>query len=124
MKQHFLDSEWAGQQPLELEVAVETVIDGIAVRGRIDAVFPDREIDDATTGFVIVDWKTGRAPSGADARIRTLQLAAYRVAYARLRDVPVDRVRAAFFYAADGVTVWPDLPDESDLVELLRTIPG
>ena len=23
--------------------------------------------------------------------------------------------------AADGVTVWPDLPDESDLVELLRT---
>lgn len=124
MKQHFLDSEWAGQQPLALEVAVETVIDGIAVRGRIDAVFPDREIGDGTTGFVIVDWKTGRAPGPAEAPVRTLQLAAYRVAYARLRGVPVEDVRAAFFYAADGTTVWPQLPDEDDLVELLRSIPG
>ena len=40
MKEHFLASEWAHRTPEEIEIAIETVIDGIAVRGRIDAVFP------------------------------------------------------------------------------------
>ncbi|MDF8265028.1 ATP-dependent helicase [Luteipulveratus flavus] len=119
MKEHFLASEWAAQRPVAIEVAVETVVDGIAVRGRIDAVFPR-----GTGGFTIVDWKTGRPPSGDLARHRVLQLAAYRLAYARLRDVPVEDVAAAFYYAATGDTVWPDLPGESALQELLATIPG
>lgn len=126
LKAHFLESEWAGQVPLELEVPVETVLDGVAVRGRIDAVFPwnDGPAADTSPGFTVVDWKTGRPPSGEAAQVRALQLAAYRVAYAKLRQVPVERVRAAFFYAASGRTVWPDLPGENELVELLRSIPG
>ncbi|AKU17615.1 ATP-dependent helicase [Luteipulveratus mongoliensis] len=118
MKEHFLASEWAGRRPNAIEVAVETVVDGMAVRGRIDAVFPR-----VPSGFTIVDWKTGRPPTGEAARHRVLQLAAYRLAYARLRDVPLEDVDGAFYYAATGETVWPELPDEVALQELLATIP-
>ncbi|WP_018156702.1 ATP-dependent DNA helicase [Demetria terragena] len=128
LKERFLASEWATQVPLELEVPVETVLDGVAVRGRIDAVFPwdlDPDADAATgLGYTVVDWKTGHPPNNEVARVRALQLAAYRVAYARLRNVPTARVRAAFFYAASGQTVWPELPGEEALIEVLSSIPG
>ena len=118
MKERFLASEWAARTPAEIEIAVETVVDGMAVRGRIDAVFPRED-----GGFTVVDWKTGARPSGAVARARSLQLAAYRVAYARLRGLDLDDVDAAFYYAGSGETVWPELPDEQGLVEVLRVIP-
>ncbi len=117
LQANFLASEWAGRVPVDVEIAVETVLDGIAVRGRIDAVFPR---DDG--GLTVVDWKTGPPPTGEAARVRTIQLGAYALAYARLRGLPADRVDAAFFYAATGRTVRPALPGEADLVELLRTL--
>jgi DNA helicase-2/ATP-dependent DNA helicase PcrA len=119
MKERFLSSEWAGRVPEEIEMAVETVIDGVAVRGRIDAVFrrPDG-------GYTVVDWKTGARPTGRDAAVRALQLGAYAVAYARLRGVDPSLVDAAFYYAADGETVRPDLPGEAELVALLATVPA
>jgi DNA helicase II / ATP-dependent DNA helicase PcrA len=118
MKEHFLASPWAARTPAEIEIAVETVLDGIAVRGRIDAVFGRDE-----GGFTIVDWKTGAKPSGEVARSRALQLAAYRVAFARLRGLDVEEVDAAFYYASTGETVWPDLPGEGELLELLASVP-
>ncbi|MEW1953891.1 ATP-dependent DNA helicase [Terrabacter sp. NPDC080008] len=118
MKQRFLESEWADRIPEEVELSIETVIDGIAVRGRVDAVFPR---DDG--GWTVVDWKTGARPTGRDASVRALQLAAYAVAFARLRGVDPSLVDAAFYYARDGVTVRPELPDEGALVGLLRTLP-
>ena len=123
MKEHFLGSEWAARTPLEIEVAVETVIDGIAVRGRIDAVFPHDEGRDEGA-VTIVDWKTGMPPEPGTGEARILQLAAYRIAYARLRGLDPESVGAAFFYASSGETVWPALPDEDDLVKVLRTVPG
>ena len=116
MRAHFLASEWAGRQPVEIEVSVETVIGGRAVRGRIDAVFAEGD------GFVIVDWKTGSRGSGAQEEARVLQLAVYRVAYARLRGVPPEAVSAAFFYAASGETVRPELPSERDLEALVARL--
>ena len=35
----FLTSEWADRRPTEVEVSFETEVDGIGVRGRMDAVF-------------------------------------------------------------------------------------
>ena len=118
MKERFLASEWAHRTPEGIEVAIESTTDGIAIRGRIDAVFrrPDG-------GWTVVDWKTGARPRAEALRVRAVQLAAYRLAYARLRGVPLEDVDAAFYYAATGETVWPDLPGEEELVELLRTIP-
>ncbi|WP_237565353.1 ATP-dependent helicase [Ornithinimicrobium cavernae] len=113
MRENFLASEWAGRVPVEIEVPVETLIGGRAIRGRIDAVFTEAD------GFVVVDWKTGARPGSEREATRILQLAVYRVAYARLRGMDPDRVGAAFFYAATGETVRPDLPPELDLQELV-----
>ena len=118
LREHFLASEWADRSPLEIEVAVETVISGVAVRGRIDAVFPDP--DDAD-GFVVVDWKSGRPPTGHQAELRALQLASYRLAWARLRAVPLERIRGAFFYAGTGETTWPELVGEAELEAVLTS---
>jgi DNA helicase-2/ATP-dependent DNA helicase PcrA len=114
----FRASEWASRTPVEVETSVETVIDGIAVRGRIDAVF-EETCPDGAPGWVVVDWKTGAPPGGARAAARALQLAAYRIAWARLRGVPEERVRGAFFHAATGETVWPDLPGLDEVSRVL-----
>lgn len=116
LREAFLASEWAGRVPVELETSVETVIDGLAIRGRIDAVFRDG------ADWLLLDWKTGSPPTREQLPHRALQLAVYRVAWARLRRLPLDRVRAGFFFAGSGVTVWPPLPDEFELIELVRTL--
>jgi ATP-dependent DNA helicase UvrD/PcrA len=95
------------------------VLDGIAVRGRIDAVFEEVGADGAPS-WVVVDWKTGAPSSGRRAAARALQLAAYRIAWARVRGVPVERVRGAFFHAATGETLWPQLPGADELTAVLR----
>jgi DNA helicase-2/ATP-dependent DNA helicase PcrA len=123
LRERFLASEWADRVPVAVEVAVETPIDGIVLRGRIDAVFADRTADGPR--WDVVDWKTGAGPGSArEARIRSVQLAIYRLAWARLHGVDPDRVSAAFFYAASGRTVRPvDLLDEEGLVHLIRQVP-
>jgi DNA helicase-2/ATP-dependent DNA helicase PcrA len=75
------------------------------VRGRMDAVFGN-----AADGWVVVDWKTGRKPTGAEARAAAVQLAAYRLAWARLCGIPdgeMHRIRAAFHYVRSNETVEP-----------------
>jgi DNA helicase II / ATP-dependent DNA helicase PcrA len=114
----FLASEWADRTPVEVETSVETVVDGIAVRGRIDAVFEEVAAD-GEPGWVVVDWKTGAPASGPRAAARALQLSAYRLAWARLRGVPEHRVRGAFFHAATGETLWPELPGADEISAVL-----
>ena len=119
MKERFLASEWASRRPEAIEIAIETTVAGMAIRGRIDAVFHR-----PGGGFTVVDWKTGAKPSGDQARIRALQLVAYRLAFARLRGLTLEDVDAAFYYAGTGETVFPDLPDEEQLVALMWSIPA
>ena len=118
MKELFLASEWAGRSPAAIEIAIETTVSEMAIRGRIDAVFSR-----PGCGFTVVDWKTGAKPSGDQARVRALQLGAYRLAFARLRGLSLDQVDAAFYYARTGETVFPDLPDDEQLESLLGSIP-
>lgn len=99
--------------PYAVEAPFALVLAGQVVRGRIDAVYAE-EVDGAP-GFLVVDWKTNREQT-AD----PLQLALYRVAWADLQGVSVERVRAAFHYVRSGETVLPDdLPDREALAELL-----
>jgi DNA helicase-2/ATP-dependent DNA helicase PcrA len=115
LQRRFLASEWASRTPEAVEVSVETPVAGVVLRGRIDAVFPR---DDG--GWDVVDWKTGGPPGPELAATRSVQLAVYRLAWARLHGVPLDQVSAAFFYAATGTTVRPvDLLSERELEELL-----
>ena len=117
MQEHFLASEWADRVPVEVELSLEIVLGGHAVRGRVDAVFPD---DDG--GVTVVDWKTGRPPRGGEGAVRAVQLSAYRIAYARWRGIDPQRVRGAFFHAATGETIRPRLLDEHELVTLLGEV--
>lgn len=121
LQRRFEESEWAARTPVDIEVPFEIAAAGTVVRGRMDAVFRD-----PGGGFTVVDWKTGVRPTEpADERAVAVQLAAYRLAWARLRDVPVDDVRAAFFYVRSGETVAPsDLLDHDGLAALITSAGG
>ncbi len=122
LQQAFLASEWADRTPHRVEVPFATVVAGVVVRGRMDAVFTT---PGASDHFDVIDWKTGQRPSGADATAAAVQLAAYRVAWAELAGVPVDRVSAGFHYVRDGQTVRPaDLLDAQELVALIAAVPA
>ena len=111
----FRASEWAHRSPAYVEVPVETRVGDVVVRGRIDAVFRD-----ADGRWDLVDWKTGRRPEAGRLKARAVQLAAYRLAWARLKGIAVEDVRAAFFYVADNQVVRPhDLASAAELEELV-----
>jgi DNA helicase-2/ATP-dependent DNA helicase PcrA len=102
---------------VEVEVPFETIIGGVGVRGRMDAVFAD-----PGGGFTVVDWKTGPVP--ADLRAASVQLAAYRLAWAELAGVAPERVRAAFHHVRSDTTLAPvDLLDADGLRALLASVP-
>lgn len=110
---------FAERAPLAMEAPFALVLDGQVVRGRIDAVYAvdgrhpgdDPELAD----YLVVDWKTGRSEQSDP-----LQLALYRLAWAELRGVPLERVRAAFCYVRSGRVVEPaDLPDRAAIERLV-----
>ncbi len=125
LRARFLSSSWASRVPQEIEMPFATRIGGIGVRGRIDAVFAD-----ADGGLTVVDWKTGRPPVAAHRPAAGVQLACYRLAVSELRGVPLDRVRAAFYYVGTGDTVaLADMLDADGISELIadatsRVAPG
>jgi DNA helicase-2/ATP-dependent DNA helicase PcrA len=115
----FLASDWAQRVPHEVEVPFETVLDGVAVRGRMDAVYADPD-----GGWTVVDWKTGALPDPARRPALDVQLAAYRLAWAALAGCPPERVRAAFHYVRHDVTLHPtNLLDAAGLRALLGAVP-
>ena len=116
----FEEGAFADRTPVAVEPPFAIVLAGQVVRGRIDAVYSTpaehrgRAGGDAD-GYLLVDWKTNRAQT-AD----PLQLAIYRVAWAELVGVPLERVRAAFYYVRTGDLVEPEaLVDRSGLEALL-----
>jgi DNA helicase-2/ATP-dependent DNA helicase PcrA len=121
LRERFEAGEWGDRWPVDVEVPFETLVAGRTVRGRIDAVFADPVSGD----YDVVDWKTGEPPaSAADLRAASVQLAAYRIAWARLAGVPLDRVRAGFYYVRHDQTLRPaDLLDETGLAALVEDVP-
>ncbi|MGB3524205.1 MAG: PD-(D/E)XK nuclease family protein, partial [Mycobacterium sp.] len=114
----FLESPWAARTPTAVEVPFEMAIGSRVVRGRIDAVFAERD-----GGVTVVDWKTGAPPDGPEARRHAaVQLGVYRLAWAALTGCPESRVRAAFHYVRTGTTVVADeLPELAELAALLNS---
>lgn len=120
MVETFRQSEWAHRAPAHVEVPVETRIGDVVVRGRIDAVFRD-----ADGGWDLVDWKTGRRPPAGQLKTKSVQLAVYRLAWSRLKGVPLEDVRAAFYYVADNQVVRPhDLGSAERLEEIVAAALG
>ncbi|MDO4898828.1 MAG: PD-(D/E)XK nuclease family protein, partial [Rothia sp. (in: high G+C Gram-positive bacteria)] len=120
LKENFLASDWAQRTPWALEYPLETPVEGVTVRGRIDAIF--RSVDESgQETWQLVDWKTGRQPSAKDKRARAVQLALYRIGFARLHKIPLERVTASFFYAASGSEVPVEhLATEQEIARYLK----
>ena len=120
LKARFEAGEWGGRWPRDVEVPFDTQIGDRQIRGRIDAIFADPD-----GGYDVVDWKTGQPPrTKQENDAIAVQLAAYRLAWSALTEVPLDKVRAAFYYVRHDRTVRPaDLLDEEGLKDLIARVP-
>jgi DNA helicase-2/ATP-dependent DNA helicase PcrA len=111
----FEQGPFGDRVPHRTEAPFALVVAGQVVRGRIDAVYRE---DDGS--WLVVDWKTARTET-AD----PLQLAIYRIAWADLAGVPVEHVRAAFYYVRSGHLDEPQgLPDRAALEKLVSLSPA
>ncbi|MFD4443488.1 ATP-dependent helicase [Nocardia sp. NPDC058519] len=124
MQSAFRRSPWAHRNPVDVEVPFETSIAGTVIRGRMDAVFAE-----PGGRWIVVDWKTGAEPGPADEPAVGMQLAVYRLAWARLmaartgetEDRMLQRVGAAFHYIRSGRTIAPEqLAGPAELERLIR----
>jgi DNA helicase-2/ATP-dependent DNA helicase PcrA len=119
LQSSWLASEWAAKTPADIEFGFETMIDGILIRGRIDAVYKL-----GNDKYEVVDWKTGKVKSGDDLETAAIQLAMYRLAYSKLKSVPIENISAAFHYVADNQTVRPaDIMNQEQLKALISKVP-
>ncbi|MGF1429970.1 ATP-dependent DNA helicase [Kitasatospora sp. LaBMicrA B282] len=118
LKEAFLRGPYAQRRPYRVEAPVQVVLGGRVVRGRIDAVYRERDGDAGSPGgyrYELVDWKTGHLEE-AD----PLQLAIYRVAWAEQRGLPLEQVTAAFCHVRSGRIERPaGLPGRKALETLL-----
>lgn len=98
--------------PCAVEAPFSLTLRGQVLIGRIDAVY--------ATGdrFTVIDWKTNREAS-AD----PIQLAVYRLAWAEMHGLPLERVSAAFYYVRTGEVSYAELPDRAALEVMLMGPP-
>lgn len=105
----FERSEWAQLRPIEVEREIHLPFDGRIVICKIDAVYRRGE------RFEVVDWKTGKAPKdAADLERKQLQLALYRLAYARWEGIDPALIDAAFYFVADDRVIRPEHIDTEE----------
>ena len=98
MRETFLASKYTSPEltPLATEIEVHLPLGSTTVVCKIDAVFAAGE------RILVVDWKTGRMPRTPEQiRLRGLQLALYRIAYAEHAGVEPDLVDVELYYVAD-----------------------
>lgn len=126
LQRTFEASPWATRRPLDVERELHVPLEGRILVCKIDAVYPLDPAPDGGERVEIVDWKTGRAPrDDADRAAKELQLAVYRLAYARWRGLPLESVEAVFYFVADDAVLRPErLPDEAELRALWREAIG
>ena len=120
LQEKWLASEWAqdGRTPVPggVEVPFETVVAGVLLRGRIDAVYKDGD------KYTVVDWKTGKVKSGEDLATAAIQLAMYRLAYSKLTGIPIEQISGAFHYVGYNETIRPaDLFSAQELAEIITS---
>ena len=127
--ERFANSEWGSDEWKDriwaVEYPVETHIEGVSLRGRIDAVFRTEDTDGER--WVLVDWKSGSRPKMATMQSRRFQLGLYRIAFSRIMGVDPERISTVFVYlGGKGVAeVWDHqirggLPTEAQLAKVIR----
>ena len=101
-KQKFEASEFAHLEPVAIETELHVPLAGHLVICKLDAVFSTED------GVLIVDWKTGKKPDTDDeVTAKSIQLAAYRLAWAEWTNTPLESVRASFWFVEDEELITP-----------------
>ncbi|MEP6481647.1 MAG: ATP-dependent DNA helicase [Rhodoglobus sp.] len=121
LKATFEASEWASRKPVDVEREIHLPFDGRIIICKIDAVYASSD-----GRYEIVDWKTGKAPKDAkDLEDKQLQLALYRLAYAKWKGIDPDRIDAVFYFVSDDRVIRPDhVYDEAELLTRWRAALG
>ena len=68
---------------------------------RIDAVLKDEE-----GNYIVVDWKTGRVPVGAERELLGIQLGIYRIVWAMNNNIELSKVKACFVYVDSNIILY------------------
>ena len=111
LREAFRRTPYAARAPLAVEEPFALALGGRVVRGRIDAVFATSD-----GGVEVIDWKSGWRCSLSD-----VQLAIYRLAWAEISGMPLDRVSAAFVMVRTGEVILPALLlDRGDVEAILN----
>ncbi|MCF8539316.1 MAG: UvrD-helicase domain-containing protein [Candidatus Nanopelagicales bacterium] len=97
LRQAFLASRFAAMEPVAVEQAFTISLGGVPVTGFIDAVFMDNG------RYLVVDWKTGTSD-----HVDPMQLALYRIAWARICGIDWQDVDTCFVMLSEGVEITPD----------------
>ena len=103
LRANFESSRWANAVAAFAEIEIQLALDDNIFICKLDAVFQDE-----AGNYEIVDWKTGAVPATAeDIEKRGLQLALYRIALATLMKLPLESVRACFYYVGENKVITP-----------------
>jgi DNA helicase-2/ATP-dependent DNA helicase PcrA len=118
LKATFESSRFAKMTPHSIEGEIQVTIKGNTFICKLDAVFKTE------TGYEIVDWKTGKPPvTDKEIADRSLQLALYRMAFARLHNVNPKQIEVCLYYVADDLEIKPEvIPEETDLISLWDSV--
>jgi DNA helicase-2/ATP-dependent DNA helicase PcrA len=104
----FLASRFASSRPVLIEAGFSLSLDGLGIKGRIDAIY-----DSPAPGWEVVDFKSGRRPPPNDHGSRNVQLQAYAVAVDDGmfgQDLP-DHLVTTFAYLGGGLEEVSDVVD-------------
>lgn len=112
---NFAESRWAGQEPIQAEIEIQMAIENNIFVCKLDAVFASK---DSRFDVEIVDWKTGKPPKDEEELAnRSLQLALYRMAYARLFNISPERISCSLYFVLDNKEVQvTELLSETELL--------
>jgi len=118
LQRTFEHSQFAALSPVAVEVEIHLVLAGEVIICKLDAVYL---IDGR---YLVVDWKTGRAPKdAADLETKQLQLALYRQAFAEWKGIDPDLIDAAFYFVAEDRVIRPErIYSRDDLIAEWRKV--
>ena len=103
LKATFERSPWADRKPVAVELEIHLPFDRQVVICKIDAVY------ESEGRYEIVDWKTGRAPRDErDLEEKQLQLALYRLAYAKFTGIDPGLIDAVFYFVGHDRVIRPE----------------
>jgi DNA helicase-2/ATP-dependent DNA helicase PcrA len=110
----FKNSRFTNLKDSEIELEINLTQGVNTFVCKLDAVFK------VGSRYEIVDWKTGSPPESKEQEQEMiLQLALYRFAYSKLRNVPVDQIDVCFYFVADNTELRPDaVPEPAELMKL------